>query len=66
MFVNAVKNYQFKAKGSEMNTHPSFLGNISKYFSVNTVKKPELYGYMYDFSVDSDSIDIDDVLDIHK
>ena len=30
------------------------------------MKKTELYGYGYDFVVDYDSIDCDDILDIHK
>ena len=30
------------------------------------MKKTELNGYVYDFSVDYDSIADDDVLDIHK
>ena len=31
-----------------------------------TCKKTRLYGYAYDFSVDYDNIDVNDVLDIHK
>ena len=30
------------------------------------MKKIELDGYVYDFSVDYDAIAIDDILDIHK
>ena len=30
------------------------------------MKKTELNGYVYHFSVDYDSIDADDILDIHK
>ena len=30
------------------------------------MKKTGLCGYIYDFSVDYDSIDVDDILDIHK
>ena len=41
-------------------------GNASRYFSVNNMKKTRLYGYVYNFSVDYDSIDVDDVLDIHE
>ena len=29
-------------------------------------KKPELNGYVDDFSVDYDAIAVDDILDIHK
>ena len=42
------------------------LGNISKDFSVDNMKKIELNGYVYDFSVDYDAIAVDDILDIHK
>ena len=42
------------------------LGNILKYFTVDNMNKTVLYGYVYDFSVDYDSIDADDILDIHK
>ena len=30
------------------------------------MKKTGLYGYVYDFSIDFDSIEVDDILDIHK
>ena len=30
------------------------------------MKKTGLNGYVYDFSVDYDAIDVDDILDIHK
>ena len=43
-----------------------FLGNSSKDFPTNNVKKAGLYGYVYDFQVDYDSIDVDDILNIHK
>ena len=42
------------------------LGNISKDFSVNNMKQIELNGYVYDFSVDLGSIDVNGILDIHK
>ena len=42
------------------------LGNISKDFSVDNMKKTGLNGYVYDFSVDYDAIAVDDVLEIHK
>ena len=42
------------------------LGNISKDFSVDNMKKTGFYGYVYDFSVDYDAIAIDDVLNINK
>ena len=30
------------------------------------MKKTRLHGYVYDFSINFGSIDIDDILDIHK
>ena len=42
------------------------LGNVSKYVSVVNMKKAGLYGYLYNFLVDYDSIDIVNILDIHK
>ena len=65
-FVNWVKIYQFKVKGSEINTNPFCLGNISKEITVDNMKKTSLYGTVYNFSVDYDCIDIDDILDIYK
>ena len=42
------------------------LGNISKDFLASNIKKTGFNGYIYDISVDYDSIDVDDILDIHK
>ena len=57
---------RFKAKDSEIVATPLYLGNISKDFSVDNMKKTGLNGYVYDFSVDYDAIAVDDILDIHK
>ena len=66
IFVNGLKIYKFKAKNSEIISAPFRLSNIWKDFSVDNMTKTELYGYVNDFSVDYDSIDVDDILDIHK
>ena len=66
LFVNATKIHQFKAKDSEIKRYPLCLGNISKDFSVDNMKKTGLNGYVYDFSVDYNAIAVDDILDIHK
>ena len=58
LFVNATKIYQFKAKDSEINKYPLCLGNISKIFTANKMKKTGLNGYIYEFSVDYNIIDI--------
>ena len=49
LFVNTTKIYQLKAKDSEITTHPLCLGNISKDFSINAMKKTGLNGYAYHF-----------------
>ena len=66
LFVNATKIHQFKAKDSEIKRYPLCLGNISKDFSVDNMKKTGLNGYVYDFSVDYNAIAVDDILGIHK
>ena len=57
---------KFKAKDSEIVAYPLCLGNISKDFSVDNMKKTGLNRYVYDFSVDYNDIAVDDVLNIHK
>ena len=66
MFVNSTEIHKFKAKDSEIVTTPLCLGNISKDFSVDNMKKTGLNGYVYDFSVDYDAVGVDNILDIHK
>ena len=66
IFVNGVQIYKFKVKNSEINAIPLCLGNFSNDFPVDSMKKTGLYRYVYDFSVDYDSIDVDDFLDVHK
>ena len=65
-FVNATKIYQFKVKDSEIRKYLLCLGNISKDFSVDNMKKNGLNGYLYDFSVDYKTIDTSNNIDIHK
>ena len=45
---------------------PICLGNISKDWSVDNMKRTGFTGYVYDFSVDYDPIAVDDIKDIHK
>ena len=66
LFVNGTEIIKFKAKDSEIVACPLCLGNISKDFSVDNMKKTGLNGYVYDFSVDYDAIAVADILDIHK
>ena len=64
--VNGAEIYNFKAKDSEIVASPLCLGNISKDWSIDNMKKAGFNGYVYDFSVDYDSTDVDDIKDIHK
>ena len=66
LFVNGTEIYKFKAKDSEIHAYSLCLGNISKDWSVDNMKKTGLKGYVYDFSVDYDAIAVSDILDIHK
>ena len=67
LFVNGTDIHKFKAKDSEIVATPLCLGNISKEFSVDNMKKKTgLNEYVYDFSVDYDTIAVDDILYIHK
>ena len=64
LFVNCTEIYKFKAKDSEIVASPLCLGNISKEWSTNNMKKTAFNGYVYDFSVDYDASDVDDIKDI--
>ena len=66
LFVNGTEFIKFKAKDSETVATPLCLGNISKDWSVDNMKKTRLNGYVYDFSADYDAIAVDDILDIHN
>ena len=66
IFVNGTEIYKFKAKDSETAANSLCLGNISKDFPLDNMKKSELNEYVYDFSVDYDAIAVDDILDVYK
>ena len=66
LFVNGTEIYKFKAKDPEIVLCPSCLGNISKDWSTDNMKKTGLTGYIYDFSADYNAIAVDDIKDIHK
>ena len=66
LFVNGKEIHKFKAKDYEIVATPLSLGNISKDWSVDSMKKTRLNGYAYGFSADYDAIAADDILDIHS
>ena len=66
LFINGTEIYKFKAKDPEMVATPLCLGNISKDWSVDNMKKTGFNRYVYDFRVDYDSTDVDDIKFIHK
>ena len=66
LFVNGTEFYKFKAKYSKIVPSPLCLGNISKDWSVDNMKKTGFTGYVHDFSVDYDDIEVDTIKDIHK
>ena len=66
LFVNITEIYKFKGKDSETVATPLCLGNISKDWSTDNMKKTGFNRYVYDFSVDYDSTDVDHIKDIHK
>ena len=63
MFVNDTEIYKFKAKDSEIVASLLCLGNISKDWSVDNMKKEKkvFNGYVYGFIVDYDFTDVGDI-----
>ena len=66
LFVNGKEIHKFKAKDSEIVATPLCLGNISKDWPVDNMKKTALNGYVYDFSVNYSNTAVDNILDIHN
>ena len=65
-FVNGTEIIKFKAKDSEIVPYSLCLGNISKDWTNDNMKKPGFNGYVYDFSTDYKAINKSDIVDIHK
>ena len=66
LFVNGTEIYKFKSKDSKISVGPIGLGNISKDWPVDDMKKTGFTGYFYDFTVDYKAMTVDDIKDIHK
>ena len=65
LFVNGTEIIKFKAKDSEIVASPLCFWNISKDWSTDNMRK-SFTGYVYDFSVGYDAVDVDDIKDIYK
>ena len=65
LFVSGTEICKFKAKASEIVANPLCLGNISKDWSTDNMKKTGFTGYVYDFSADYSAVTVDNVKDIH-
>ena len=59
LFVNGK---EIKAKDSEIVASPLCLGNISKGWSTNNLKKAGLNGYVYEFNVDYRYLNTTDIV----
>ena len=67
LFVNGKEIFKFKAEKKDVNFPTKFcLGSISNGISTTVSRKVSLNGNVYDFSVDYNSIDKSDILNIHK
>ena len=66
LFVNGTEIYKFKEKDSEIVASPLCLGNISKDWAVDNMKRTTFTGHVYDFSVSYNDIGRDNIKDIHK
>ena len=63
MLQNSINS---KKKNSEIKDYTLCLGNTSKDFTINNMKKTGLRGVVKLFSVDFNPIDTNDILHIHK
>ena len=66
LFVNGTEIMKIEAKASQITPYKFCLGNISKDWSLDNMKKTDIKGCVYDFSVDYDSNSVADITDIHK
>ena len=68
LFVDATEIFQLKAIDSDIKKYPMCLGNVSKDFTIDNLKKKKtgLKGSVKFFSVDYRSINTKEILNIHK
>ena len=68
LFVNGKEVTKFKTKDSEIKANKLTLGNISTSTNLSSsdIEHSNLYGNVFDFSVDYGAITTNEILDIHK
>ena len=66
LFVNGTEIHEFAAKDFMIFPYNLCLGDVSKDFSASNMKETGFNGYIYDFSIDYNSIDVNHMKDIHK
>ena len=66
LFGDSTEIIKVKAKESKIIATPLCIGNISKDWSVDNMKDTELNESVYNFSVDYNTIAVDDIKDIHE
>ena len=66
LFVNGTEIIKFKAKDCNIVASPLCLGDISKDWLTDNMKKTGLTRYVYDFSADYNAVMVDNIKDIHK
>ena len=66
LFVSGTEIIKFRAKDSMIVPINLCLGNVSQDFSASNMKKTVFNGYIYDFSVDYNAIEVDNIKEIHK
>ena len=67
MLVDGKEIFKFKADNENVNFTTQFcLGSISNGFSATDSRQVPLNGNVHDFSVNYNSIDISEILNIHK
>ena len=60
LFVNGTEIHKFKAKDFEIVATSLCVGNISKDWPVDNIKKTGLNGYVYNFRADYSDTAVDD------
>ena len=64
--MNGTEIINFKAKDSEILAYSLCLGNVSKDWSQDNMKKTRFNGYIYDFFTDYNAVTISDIQNIHR